>query len=272
MQRPHGFTVIELLVVIAIITIVTAILFPVFAQAREKARAITCMAHAKQAGVAIAMYEQDFDDTVIPCGVWHQPGTQSNATISNWQDLLVPYVRAANAFLCPSRSATVSDHRTHFPPGIGPGRRTLRYSWACNDWEVNRKGMWGNNFESVLLGPMGFVYSLGKPAIVPVAAIEEPSNTILLAEAATSEVWTARCHFDWLPDEQRPFRDVQERVDRYWGPLRGFINFRHHGGFNAIFADNHARWLKRTTGPDIWSIRKGVRLVGGSGCEDRVEW
>ncbi|HLK60100.1 MAG TPA: prepilin-type N-terminal cleavage/methylation domain-containing protein, partial [Chthonomonadaceae bacterium] len=67
--RPRrGFTLIELLVVIAIIAILAAILFPVFAQAREKARAISCMSNTKQMGIAALMYAQDFDETLVPAG------------------------------------------------------------------------------------------------------------------------------------------------------------------------------------------------------------
>src|SRR5580704_9580530 len=64
----NGFTLIELLVVIAIIAILAAILFPVFAQAREKARAISCLSNTKQMGLAAIMYTQDYDETLVPVG------------------------------------------------------------------------------------------------------------------------------------------------------------------------------------------------------------
>ncbi|NUQ71226.1 MAG: prepilin-type N-terminal cleavage/methylation domain-containing protein, partial [Chthonomonadales bacterium] len=70
-MRKNGFTLIELLVVIAIIAILAAILFPVFAQAREKARTISCLSNAKQMGTAIMMYAQDFEEAIVPwisCG------------------------------------------------------------------------------------------------------------------------------------------------------------------------------------------------------------
>src|SRR5690242_3175382 len=75
MKQKRGFTLIELLVVIAIIAILAAILFPVFAQAREKARTISCLSNARQAGHALAMYIQDYDETTPPqrsgAGYWY---------------------------------------------------------------------------------------------------------------------------------------------------------------------------------------------------------
>src|SRR5438093_5568418 len=85
MQRSKGFTLIELLVVIAIIAILAAILFPVFAQAREKARAITCVSNIKQIGLATAMYVQDYDET-FPIA-WGEP---DNFT---WYLQVDPYIK-----------------------------------------------------------------------------------------------------------------------------------------------------------------------------------
>src|SRR6201988_4702864 len=77
--RNRGFTLIELLVVIAIIAILAAILFPVFAQAREKARQASCLSNMKQIGLGMTMYVQDYDET-FPCNPWNgQPvGTADN--------------------------------------------------------------------------------------------------------------------------------------------------------------------------------------------------
>jgi prepilin-type N-terminal cleavage/methylation domain-containing protein/prepilin-type processing-associated H-X9-DG protein len=110
----RGFTLIELLVVIAIIAILAAILFPVFAQAREKARAISCMSNIKQQGIAAMMYTQDYDETIVPAGnrYAHQnvPCFNGNSNFNpnprawvDWEIPLIPYIKTADIFICPDR-------------------------------------------------------------------------------------------------------------------------------------------------------------------------
>src|SRR3954469_11986247 len=90
--RRHGFTLIELLVVIAIIAILAAILFPVFAQAREKARQANCMSNMRQFGTAGMMYTQDNDEMYVP--PFKYEGAQSNCNVLYWwDDLLQPYMK-----------------------------------------------------------------------------------------------------------------------------------------------------------------------------------
>src|SRR5947208_4476386 len=95
----RAFTLIELLVVIAIIAILAAILFPVFAQARAKARAISCTSNLKQMGLAWSMYAQDYDERTLP---W-APGTLNIGTNTIWlQDMLQAYSKNRLVFTCPS--------------------------------------------------------------------------------------------------------------------------------------------------------------------------
>src|SRR5579871_2274222 len=104
--RQSAFTLIELLVVIAIIAILAAILFPVFAQAREEARKISCLSNTKQIGLALQMYASDYDDTVVPNNN-QVTGSVSSSWLA-WPDFLQPYVKNDQIFVCP-------DSRRHSP-------------------------------------------------------------------------------------------------------------------------------------------------------------
>src|SRR5581483_4248901 len=97
-KHVNGFTLIELLVVIAIIAILAAILFPVFAQAREKARQISCASNEKQLGLAIIQYVQDYDET-YPIGFCDWTGTAPT-----WPVGISPYVKTFKVFQCPDDS------------------------------------------------------------------------------------------------------------------------------------------------------------------------
>src|SRR3954471_9579763 len=95
----RGFTLIELLVVIAIISILAAILFPVFGRARENARRSSCQSNLKQIGLGIAQYSQDYDELMVPVEV-------STASTDAWQMLLQPYLKSEQIFACPSNTST----------------------------------------------------------------------------------------------------------------------------------------------------------------------
>ena len=99
-MKRKGFTLIELLVVIAIIAILAAILFPVFAKAREKARQTSCLSNIKEIGLAILMYAQDYDETFPWCVV----GGGSYP----WVAVISPYVKNDQIFACPSDSNTAA--------------------------------------------------------------------------------------------------------------------------------------------------------------------
>jgi prepilin-type N-terminal cleavage/methylation domain-containing protein/prepilin-type processing-associated H-X9-DG protein len=107
-SRRPAFTLIELLVVIAIIAILAAILFPVFAKAREKGRAASCQSNLKQIGVALLQYCQDYDEKMVKAWLSSRAGaTTSNPSAAGvdwkWMDCASPYIKSEQVFDCPSR-------------------------------------------------------------------------------------------------------------------------------------------------------------------------
>ena len=160
-SQPRGFTLIELLVVIAIIAILAAILFPVFAQAREAARKASCQSNMKQLGTAIMMYTQDYDE-VYPTGL------QESWWDNTWYRITTPYVKNLQVFRCPS------------DPGKDP---PAAFSWAGTRLSYVSNGYmaWRNNGWRVI-GVMGMAQSWMAGLTQSQAAIGRPAETILLAE------------------------------------------------------------------------------------------
>src|SRR5438034_10700036 len=101
MERRNGFTLIELLVVIAIIAILAAILFPVFAQARDKARSAACLSNLKQLGQGAMMYAQDYYEKWLPPFKYDTTASGTRTALRWWQDLVQPYVKNYTIVKCP---------------------------------------------------------------------------------------------------------------------------------------------------------------------------
>jgi len=122
--RP-GFTLIELLVVIAIIAILAAILFPVFAQARDKARQAACLSNCKQIGLALQMYSQDYDET-MPNKWWDHNGCTEWECTPAIQ--LVPYTKSTQIWVCPTKQRGAPDPS-----------QTLFISYGFNVWVIAKR-------------------------------------------------------------------------------------------------------------------------------------
>ncbi|HZP80078.1 MAG TPA: DUF1559 domain-containing protein [Chthonomonadaceae bacterium] len=169
---PHGFTLIELLVVIAIIAILAAILFPVFAQAREQARKTACLAQAKQLGLAIQMYVQDYDE-VMPM---LESGGAQFAQFT-WPQMIMPYMKNWQLIRCPSDGA--ANDQTYLSPS---------HCWFCSSpptqsqIEVMRGYQANYGYNYAFLSPGN---SLDQYIGVALAAIAQPAATVELADSTT---------------------------------------------------------------------------------------
>jgi prepilin-type N-terminal cleavage/methylation domain len=158
--RPRsGFTLIELLVVIAIISILAAILFPVFAQVREKARMTTCVSNMRQLALAVGMYTQDADEALPPSTNYDIP---TNVPERIWPALVQPYVKNQGVFTCPSAENAA------FP----------------SDWNLRGVGSIGYT-SATAIGSAPNPEYFPDPAIVP--QLDEPGRIPLFADTASGD-------------------------------------------------------------------------------------
>ncbi len=238
----RGFTLIELLVVIAIIAILAAILFPVFAQAREKARSISCLSNLKQLGLAAQMYTQDYDEQ-YGGGSTHLLGDPGNCFGHRWWlDMLDPYIKNRQMKVCPSERVYAGfwDYTLGDVPGTqcGEGAYYASYSW-------NVVGCWFDGANGLNQLP-GFT-CFGDPNLrywgirrgTSAAAIVRPAELIMVMD--TREGWI------------ETWADVMTDLAR----SRDGLAYRHNDGFNAAFADGHAKYFrKRATKLKNWVIQE----------------
>ncbi len=209
--RP-AFTLIELLVVIAIIAVIAAILFPVFAQAREKGRGVSCLSNERQLGLAILAYSEDYDE-VLPIG---DSGDGIDPSPRHtWRALILSYVRNVQVYRCPSNSwaSALQPAYSQFYPGdtsLG-----LSVSYAGNTW-------WAQNLDWPFVG---------HPNGVTLAEVDSapggPSSKILLGESRV------------------PWPDLAGWADvlQVWpGDTSGHGQFQHHLKFiNFAYFDGHSK-------------------------------
>jgi prepilin-type N-terminal cleavage/methylation domain-containing protein/prepilin-type processing-associated H-X9-DG protein len=199
--KSHGFTLIELLVVIAIIAILAAILFPVFAQAREKARQASCLSNEKQLSLAVIMYIQDYDETIVPAMNCYnsttgmQDMTQQAPWCGNdthsWVEAITPYLKQqlhgrSTVWLCPSLE---TDQYTNiFSTGAGwpTGYQQYFVGYGMNKDYLQPDPDCSNDSTMQFPGTSNASQPYGNP--VTLARIQAPADTVLLAETKPAAV------------------------------------------------------------------------------------
>lgn len=183
-----GFTLIELLVVIAIIAILAAILFPVFAQAKEAAKKTSCGQNMRQMGLALSMYMGDWDD-VYPAGYYYNspngPGSLDDSGINNWSGVIMPYVKSKKVFVCPSDPIKGQPPTNFLPGNDGEGVPSGASAGnpAIQDNQAPRLS-YGVN-EQLMPRPRGGVGGtlIGQSQnVVNAGQVDDPSNTITFVE------------------------------------------------------------------------------------------
>jgi prepilin-type N-terminal cleavage/methylation domain-containing protein/prepilin-type processing-associated H-X9-DG protein len=225
-SRRRGFTLIELLVVIAILAILAAILFPVFAQAREKGRAAACLSNSRQLGAAAMLYTQDSDESYPPFPYSVVSGGRLQAV--SVLDMLAPYIRSTGVYTCPSGPTDI-DYELYlagtpaqggcYGGSIGATSGTYRYT------------SYANNIALFQTPPIGL------------AAVSRPADTSLSYDG----------RFGCPPLGTFQALNMPGRPPR------------HQEGVNVTYADGHARYLKARQLPNgTWVVAGGPYAGRGS--------
>jgi prepilin-type N-terminal cleavage/methylation domain-containing protein/prepilin-type processing-associated H-X9-DG protein len=244
-RSSRAFTLIELLVVIAIIAILAAILFPVFAQAREKARAISCISNLRQIGTAGMMYSQDYDEQIMPAWMGYEdaqldamkrnPADPRPMWRRNWEYIIQPYIKNQRMLVCPSQGRLNEDAG----------------DWRAQDWEGERSG------GIVGYGINDLMSNWGNDPQITQASFSRPADTILFADvvevkAASTNGPNARAFIN-NPDGYKEANGYAANratnrffpAGRIWGNGDAQIPVARHSGFcNVTYVDGHAKAIK----------------------------
>ncbi len=212
-RRVPGFTLMELLVVMAIIAILSAILFPVLAQVREKARATTCASNLKQLGTASQMYMEDYDETVsLVCG-----SNGDGTGFVTWQDLVQPYAKNYAITICPDSPFHDTDAKNDYEYWLSYGIMGRAGINGFPSW-ITRSDPWIQNYVpagqrydglagSADFGGVVYATNIAIPSAT-LASIARPSDYAFIYDAGNFDAWHGS-----VPGRQEGFGYCYEWVD-----------------------------------------------------------
>ena len=242
----RGFTLIELLVVIAIIAILAAILFPVFAKAREKARQISCLSNDKQLGLSFTQYTQD-NDELFPNGTQGTTGGTPGQSGRGWAAQVFAYVKSTALYHCP-------DDPT--PDGTNPaGATTYPVSYGFSEGLAGASlASLGSDTRSVLLCEVVGVAT--DPTMLGTAGNVSSGDFGSVASDGNPQGWsglTGRFATGVMSGAPSQIGSANSDYDAAMG--------RHTDGSNFLLADGHAKWLRST------SVSTGGNDSSGDGTQ-----
>lgn len=249
-MKRKGFTLIELLVVIAIIAILAAILFPVFAQARAKARGVSCLSNIKQLTMGMVMYSQDYDER-FPQWRWDQSWSGGSSANPNdattvWWNAIFPYVKSYQIYVCPDNNYTFTSRQDNHWGWFNFGSPAAIAQSRVNPGFVDTVIGYGSS------EPLTYNFPSQ-------ASLIRPAETLLISDMATSltgwECWD--CFDPNVPN--KPENNFRLRRAAYPnGTAKGYFwtdaswagpfqqawdaDGRHSNGNNIGFADGHAKY------------------------------
>jgi prepilin-type N-terminal cleavage/methylation domain-containing protein/prepilin-type processing-associated H-X9-DG protein len=232
-SQKSGFTLIELLVVIAIIAILAAILFPVFAKVREKARQTSCLSNEKQLGLSFTQYVEDYDEKYPVNG-------GGNNEAAGWGSRVYPYTKSTGVYHCPDDPTTTTTNLD------GKGETDYPVSYAFNKTIADNNGLAAQNApaSTVLLFEVE-----GVQADITNVNNELNGGNYVSAAGNGGDGGNFTGNFGWLNSNNGNYY-YASGVDATWGfgnPSRGTGCQKvpyHTGGSNVLFADGHAKWVR----------------------------
>ncbi len=253
-SRLKAFTLIELLVVIAIIAILAAILFPVFAQAREKARSISCLSNQKQLILGLVQYLQDSDEAFPPTTT-EREGVQS--TITDPKSAFVYSIRGRLNAYVPGSSSTNKGSSVwaclsadDWPTQGTSGDSSASIYWP-NDYgfNINEHVIVANSAGATGISAAANTYFTNNPTFgfsqeVTLATLQSPASFLVVADAARADKQVARGSLTPQYLDPTNLSATPKSYDTDWTPVKtqAAASPRHQGGYNAGYADGHVKY------------------------------